>query len=87
MAIRAVRQDARAATTAVAHPQPRGTAPAGCALLWDQAQAATRQTKRALLEALEVQVLVSGGRYRIAGVLGRLGLEGDVTVQPSESSV
>jgi hypothetical protein len=52
----------------------------------DQAQAATRQTKRALLEALEVQVLVSGGHYRIAGVLGRLGLEGEVTAQPSESS-
>jgi Recombinase len=57
-----------------------------CEQFVEQAQGATRHTKRALLEALEAVVLVEGTRFRFEGVLGDLGLEGEQEVQESTSA-
>ena len=57
-----------------------------CETFVERAVGADRQTKRALLEALEAVVLVEGTRFRFEGVLGDLGLEGDLEVQESTSA-
>jgi hypothetical protein len=57
-----------------------------CERFGEQAQGATRQTKRALLEALEAVVLVQGNRFRFEGVLGDLGVWGELPVHASTSA-
>ncbi|HKC75415.1 MAG TPA: recombinase family protein [Chloroflexota bacterium] len=57
-----------------------------CERFVEQAQGATRQTKRALLEALEAVVLVQGNRFRFEGVLGDLGVWGELPVHASTSA-
>jgi DNA invertase Pin-like site-specific DNA recombinase len=47
-----------------------------CALFVARANGASAQTKRELLDALEVTVVLTGTRFRVEGVLSALGLEG-----------